>query len=350
MRKTVAITLAGHDASMCILDDYKINTFVQEERLNRKKHSSILDDKLLELLPDKIDDLILVNFYDQWKIDKVLQKVKNVNTIITDDENHHLYHAASGLYLSNFKNATFLVIDGWGTDIKIGEFIGSEVTSIYNSKLEPIYKDVMHNMRDFKFYDPNEIKTNYDLDISDGISIGIMYGTVSWFLGFERLEGGKTMGLSTYGGPCNLPNFLCGSSVNMNVFTQNRTFNLKNYPEFKGDSFEHMANIAFLAQQALEEIFIKKIEYIKLNTKCKNIVFSGGCALNILGNSLMKERYPEYNFFIDPIANDATLSLGAAKYHYYKRTGDTRRESLDNVYLGPEYMIKERVLKWIKQN
>ena len=71
MRKTVAITLAGHDASMCILDDYKINTFVQEERLNRKKHSSTLDDKLLELLPDKIDDLILINFYDQWKIDKV---------------------------------------------------------------------------------------------------------------------------------------------------------------------------------------------------------------------------------------------------------------------------------------
>ena len=58
MRKTVAITLAGHDASMCILDDYKINTFVQEERLNRKKHSSVLDDKLLDLLPDKIDDLI----------------------------------------------------------------------------------------------------------------------------------------------------------------------------------------------------------------------------------------------------------------------------------------------------
>ena len=50
MRKTVAITLAGHDASMCILDDYKINTFVQEERLNRKKHSSVLDDKLLNLL------------------------------------------------------------------------------------------------------------------------------------------------------------------------------------------------------------------------------------------------------------------------------------------------------------
>ena len=267
MRKTVAITLAGHDASMCILDDYKINTFVQEERLNRKKHSSTLDDKLLELLPNKIDDLILINFYDQWKIDKVLQKVKKVNTIILDDENHHLYHAASALYLSNFKDATCLVIDGWGTDVRIGDFVGSEVTSIYDSKLEPIYKNVMHNMRDFKFYEPAKIKTSYDLDISDGISIGIMYGTVSWWLGFGRLEGGKTMGLSAYGGPSNLPNFLCKDSVNMNVFTQNRTFNLKNYPELKKDTFENQANIAWSAQQALEKIFITKMEYIKLKTK-----------------------------------------------------------------------------------
>lgn len=348
MRKTVAISLAGHDASICILDDYKINTFIQEERLNRKKHSSILDDKLLELLPSKIDDLILVNFFDQWKIDKVLSKCKKVNNVILDDENHHLYHASSAFYLSPFKNATCLVIDGWGTNIKIGDFTGSEVTSIYSSKFKPIYKELMHYEK--KFYDVEKIKTNYDLEITDAISVGIMYGTTSWFLGFGRLEGGKTMGLSAYGGPSKLPNFLYKDSVNMNVFTQNRTFNLKHHPELKEDSFSNMANIAFNAQQALEKTFLKKMEYIKSKTKCKNVVFSGGCALNILGNSLMKQYYPEYNFFIDPIANDATLSLGAAKYHYYKRTNNNRREKLNNIYLGPKYMIKERVKKWIKQN
>tara|TARA_R110001632_G_scaffold31400_1_gene81886 strand:+ start:1870 stop:2916 length:1047 start_codon:yes stop_codon:yes gene_type:complete len=348
MRKTVAISLAGHDASICILDDYKINTFIQEERLNRKKHSSILDDKLLELLPDKIDDLILVNFYDQWKVDKVLGKCKKVKNVILDDANHHLYHASSAFYLSPYKSATCLVIDGWGTNVKIGDFTGSEVTSIYSSKFKPIYKELMHHEK--RFYDVEKIKTDYDLEITDAISVGIMYGTVSWYLGFGRLEGGKTMGLSAYGGPCNLPNFLYKNSVNMNVFTQNRTFNLKHHPELKEDSFNNMANIAYNAQKAIEKVFINKMEYIKSKTKCKNIVFSGGCALNILGNSLMKQNYPEYNFFIDPIANDATLSLGAAKYHYYKRTVDTRRESVDNIYLGPEYKIKERVLKWIKQN
>ena len=88
MRKTVAITLAGHDASMCILDDYKINTFVQEERLNRKKHSSVLDDKLLDLLPDKIDDLILIKssikqeFFKKGK--KVIDKVSDMKDIASN--------------------------------------------------------------------------------------------------------------------------------------------------------------------------------------------------------------------------------------------------------------------------
>lgn len=348
MRKTVAISLAGHDASICILDDHKINTFVQEERLNRNKHSSVCDDKLLDLLPDKIDDLILVNFYDQWKIDKVLSKIKKVKNVILDDENHHLYHAASAFYLSPYKTATCLVVDGWGTNVKIGNFIGSEVTSIYSSNFKPIYKELMNYK--LGFYDTANIQTDYDLEITDAISVGIMYGTTSWFLGFGRLEGGKTMGLSSYGGPSSLPNFLYKDSVNMNVFTQNRTFNLKHHPELKKDTFKNMANIAFNAQKALEEVFINKMKYINKNKLCQNIVFSGGCALNILGNSVIKKKYPEYNFFIDPIANDACLSLGAAKYHYYKRTKDTRREKIDDIYLGPNYKIKERVLKWIRQN
>jgi carbamoyltransferase len=341
MRKTVAISLAGHDASICILNDYKIDLFIQEERLNRKKHSSCLDNELLKLLPNKIDDLILINFHDQSKVDKILKHTKAKNVIL-DDINHHLYHAASAFYLSNFKKAIALVIDGSGTQIKINNFIGSEASSIYDvPSFKPIYKEVMHDMQEFKFYDGKDIKTEYDLEIIDSLSAGIMYGTVSWFLGFGRLEGGKTMGLSAYGKESKLPNFLYKDSVNMNVFTQNRSFNLKHHPELKKNNFKNNANIAYNAQMALEKLFLNKMQYIKSKTKCKNIVFSGGCALNILGNSLIKKKYPEYNFFIDPIANDATLSLGAAKFHYYNKTKDTRFEKIDNVYLGKKYNIKE---------
>jgi carbamoyltransferase len=358
MKTTVSISLANHDSSICILKDNKIDLFVQAERLNRKKHSAELNIKTLELINNKvskIDDLILVNFFDKEKINltiETINKIIKLNNVIIDDDNHHLYHAASAFYLSGFKEAICLVVDGWGTLLKIENFLGAETTSIfkasYGCKFKSIYKNICYDMLKLDWFDQDSIEKKYkadtecELNISNGLDIGVMYGSVSHYLGFERLEGGKTMGLSSYGKKSNLPEFLYKDQVaNMNIFTHNRTLNDKLNPEFKIDTFENKANIAYSVQKALEKIFLNKIKYIIKNTKCKNIVLSGGCALNILGNSIIKEKYPYINLYIDPIANHASLSLGAAKYHYYKRSGDTRLFKENNIFLGPVYSLKD---------
>jgi carbamoyltransferase len=357
MRTTVSISLANHDASICILKDNKIDLFVQAERLNRKKHSAELNVKTLELINNKvskIDDLILVNFFDQEKINltiEAINKIIKLNNVIIDDDNHHLYHAASAFYLSGFKEAICLVVDGWGTLLKIENFSGAETTSIfeasYTCNFKSIYKNICYDMLKLDWFDQKTIEKKYkdntgcELNISNGLDIGVMYGSVSHYLGFERLEGGKTMGLSSYGKKSNLPKFLYKDQVaNMNVFTHNRTLNDKLNPGFKINTFKNKANIAYSVQKSLEKIFLNKIEYIIKNVKCKNIVLSGGCALNILGNSIIKKKYPKLNIYVDPIANDASLSLGAAKYHYYKRSEDTRLSKEDSIYLGPVYSLK----------
>jgi hypothetical protein len=74
----------------------------------------------------------------------------------------------------------------------------------------------------------------------------------------------------------------------------------------------------------------------------QNLIMNG-YNIDLRDDSLIKEKYPEYSFFVDPIANDATLSLGAAKFHYYSRTKDTRFEKINNIYFGPKYNIKERL-------
>jgi carbamoyltransferase len=357
MRITVSISLANHNASICILKNNKIDLFIQIERLNRKKHSAELNIDAFNIIKkhvNYIDDLILVNFFDESKINltiETLNKIVKLNDIIVDDDNHHLYHAASAFYLSGFKKATCLVIDGWGTLLNIDNFSGSETTSMfkasYGCKFKSIYKNLFYDSLKIDEFNQDVIEKKYkqntdcELNISNGLDIGVMYGSVSHYLGFERLEGGKTMGLSSYGKNSNLPNFLYKDQVaNMNIFTYNRTLNDKLNPEFKINTFENKANIAYSVQKALEKIFLNKIEYIIKKVKCKNIVLSGGCALNILGNSVIKEKYPYLNLFIDPIANDASLSLGAAKYHYYKRSGDTRLSKEDSIFLGPVYSLK----------
>ena len=51
-------------------------------------------------------------------------------------------------------------------------------------------------------------------------------------------------------------------------------------------------------------------QVLKLKPNTKNIVFSGGCAMNICANTVICEEFPDINFFVDPIPGDAGQSLG----------------------------------------
>ena len=364
---TAAISLANHNASITILKDNKIDMFIQEERLNRKKHSALLDPLLIEILRKyiKIDQLILCNFYNQDQVNNFLTVLNNnkinIKEVTVDFKNHHLFHACSSFYLSGFKQATSLVIDGWGSQININNNLFSETTSIYNctypNDITPLYKKVTYDTVRNYYCDTNLLEKNFkefELDISHRLDIGVMYGSSSDYLGFHRLDGGKTMGLSSYGKKSkDIPDILYNDEANMNVFKNDRTLDIKNNPKLKNNSFKYKANYAFALQKALEKIFIKNIKYVLNKTNTKNIVFSGGCALNILGNSVIKNVFKHVNLFIDPIANDASQSLGAALYHYYNKTKDTRQFKFNSIYMGPKYKnseIKKNIKKWLLKN
>lgn len=358
---TAAISLANHDASITILKNNKIDLFIQEERLTRKKHSALLDPLLVKILKKyiKIDQLILCNFIDQNQINNFLKLLNNIEKVFVDYKNHHLFHACSAFYLSGFKQATALVIDGWGSQIDINNNTFYETTSIYNcsypNKIIPVYKKVTYDTIRNYYCNENLLENNFkefELDISHRLDIGVMYGTSSRYLGFNRLDGGKTMGLSSYGKMSkNVPNILFNDEANMNVFKNDRTLDIKNNPKLKNNSFKYKSNYAFAVQKALEKIFVKNIQYILNKTNNKNIVFSGGCALNILGNSVIKNTFKNINLFIDPIANDASQSLGAALYYYNKK--NTRQFKLNSLYLGPKYKnkeIKKNIKEWLIKN
>ena len=45
---------------------------------------------------------------------------------------------------------------------------------------------------------------------------------------------------------------------------------------------------------------------------CKNVVLSGGYSLNCVNNYYYVKEFPEYNFFVDPVAHDGGTAIGAA--------------------------------------
>jgi carbamoyltransferase len=358
----VSISIQNHNASICILEDKTILLLLQEERVSRIKNDSSFPLKMLDYISTYtkvIDYLCLANMGEEEK-DLIynfldFNNIKVCNTIFDPNNNHHLYHASSAFYSSGFEESACLVIDGWGSmfnDIE-NKIFSMETTSIYYANypnnFTPIYKNLWYipniNTPDQYFINNFEKKFNYSVNLNHHLDIGVMYGTVTSHLGYSRIGGqGKTMGLSSYGKPNkNIPNMLCENSIlsNMNLFSANRTLNTKLFSYLNNMNFEKKADLAYSVQRSLEKIFLERIDYTIEKTKCKNIVFSGGCALNVVGNSKIKKNFPKINFYVDSIANDACQSFGAAKFYYHKITNSIEISKLENLYLGANYNIEK---------
>jgi len=78
---------------------------------------------------------------------------------------------------------------------------------------------------------------------------------------------------------------------------------------------------------------------IELSGK-KNVCLSGGYALNCSFNYALLAALPDdVQLFVDPVAHDAGISVGAARYLWHAETGDMTRRPLQSLYLGfePDY-------------
>lgn len=368
----VSISIQNHNASICILENEKILLLLQEERVSRIKNDSSLPFKMLNYISmytKYIDYLCLANISEGEKnlIYEFLDsnQIKVHNNII-DYDNHHLYHASSAFYGSGYEESACLVIDGWGSsfnDIE-NKLVSVETTSLYYANypnnFNPIYKNLWYspdvNKANQDFIDYFEELFNYDVDLNSHLDIGVMYGTITEHLGYSCVGGqGKTMGLFSYGIPNKeIPNILCENSIlaNMNLFRANRSLNTKLFPYLKDMDFQKKADLAYALQKALEKVFLERIDYTIEKTKCCSIVFSGGCALNVVGNSQIRKNFPKIKFYVDPIANDASQSFGAAKFNYHRLTNNINPSKLDNMYLGADYDIaknKNAIKKIVNQ-
>lgn len=318
---------------------------------------------------------------------------------IQPSDEHHLFHAACGFYTSGFDEAICLVVDGWGsaTDswYDISEhglpfpiINADESTTIYHASFPDnfelinkisIYdstrRDGLHDLQNWNIHsrlgirdeDVPSVKQFFstipNTNVTSHMDIGVMYGVTSCFLGFSSMDCGKTMGLSAYGKEDDSlpPFFIEGTSIsNKNLFTQSRTIDEINY-DVKDVPItpEKRANFAYKMQKEFERVYEERIQFIDDNYDCKNIVLSGGCALNVVNNASLVEKFPHMNFFVDPIPNDAGQSLGYALLWNYQNgpictsDGDDlgiEKVNLDNIFLGPKYSkeeLRERILEAI---
>lgn len=366
----LSVQIGGHDNSISLLKDGELVFFITEERISKIKHDGnfpLVSLKEISKYTKNIDYLILPYSPDSNLIDQttsILSKfgIKCRYVFQPPTDTHHLHHASSAFYGSGFDEAYCLVMDGFGGYINLPDtknVQGFSTTTIFHATYNKF--NIKYSR---KFYNPSLDPSNYfklvdykdpSIDISPLFDIGLIYSSICAHLGWEWIDGGKLMGLSSYGKfNSNIPSLLHKNSLygDMNLFIGDQSINTKSYPELlestSNYNTQQAKDLAYHAQKTLEKFFIKRVNQILKIDNPKNIILSGGCFMNVVGNYILQKEFPYINFYIDPLANDSGLSYGQAKHFYHDLTGSTKINPLKNLYSGPSYS-KENLLNSIQK-
>ncbi len=380
--KILGISAYYHDSAAALLIDGNIIAAAQEERFNRKKHSSAFPTNAIKYCLEEgcleLNDLDYIVFYDKpllkferlietyysvaprgllsflktipvWLKDKLFLKKIIINELKNIDaydkqkvkllfSEHHLSHMASAFFPSAFKEAAILSIDG------VGEW-STAVIGSGNNNVITIHKEL---------HFPH--------------SVGLLYSSFTFFLGFTVNSGEyKLMGLAPYGNPHsaqtaqfeqlikqNLVDIKEDGSIWLNQLFFNYTtgltmINAKKWEQLFGfpkrqeqdELLEHHCNLALAIQNITEEIVIKMAKEAKKITGSNYLCMAGGVALNAVSNGKLLQSGLFKEIFIQPAAGDAGGALGAALAVNFLYLNQERvvtvNDGMKGALLGPQF-------------
>ena len=343
-----------HDSAACLVQDGKVIAACEEERWSEIKHDAAFPAKsitwVLQQTGFTMDQIDEVCWYEnpENKKDRVLKifNKRPIRTFFTRrrflkefEENnpvkllaelgytgeikyieHHLAHAAFSYLTSPYKDAAILTVDG------VGEW---HTVGIYEGK-------------------GDEIKEKLTIEFPN--SLGMLYSTITAYLGFKPNEGEyKVMGLAPYGDASKyfdkLDKIFCHTSNKFWIdqkyfpweYTDKIMFNKKFCkllglaPRLPEDELtqEHK-DLAAALQKIYEREFLRLVKTAKNIVGSKNLVLGGGCAYNGVANNYAYKYFDSLHIPWAP--SDAGSAIGACLYHY-----NGKRKVNTSPYLGPSF-------------
>lgn len=362
----------GHNGSAALVCDGKLELYIEEERMTRAKYDGNPFKAMMYIIDRyHIDELIIAGTGQEehrlpWtgedSYSALVRKFYPKAKITKTGSNHHDGHAYSAFYNSGFETAAAVVVDGCGSIISF-QFSENAQDTLEAYETETIYKCSYDKVEPLDKTAANNHVPAFKAprcEVDNTVTTVKAYEAVSEYLGFGFIEAGKTMGLAPYGkADPNIPDLFYKETGrgDKNVFVPqypagafidtNRTPYLKinsdprEWHRNPSKVTDAAKNLAWKVQQETQERVGDLIEKAVDITGEENIVISGGYGLNCVANYYFKERFPELNIFIDPVAHDGGTSIGWAKHFSYensrKKEIDFETDPLTTLYLGPKY-------------
>lgn len=374
----LGINYAFHDASACLIQEGEIVAAVEEERLNRNKHTQSFPYKSIDeclqiasLAYTELDHIAVSTnpgLADGQKytyalslngsvgqfLDYEFERLKQRNLAFMNwfksrwpalskrpevhFVDHHLAHAAGTYFVGPWDKAALLSIDGWGewSTTWSGYAEGASIT-MYNENVFPN-------------------------------SLGSFYSAATEFCGFKpNYDEGKTMGLAPLGDSQKYYDqvdsmIYVDDDANVKIdlswfeyqkFTGklcgDRFYRAFGTPrESDGEIFNRHKDVAAAFQSVLEKNVLKIARTLQKKSKANHLIYSGGVALNSVANGRIIKEGIFDDIFLMPGAGDNGTAIGAAAFTHSKTLGNNKRIRHSTPYLGTTYsddQIEQALIK-----
>ncbi len=333
-----------HDAAAVLVRDGEVVAAIEEERLNRIKHSNKRPHRALRFCLETagigVGDLDAIVFYaTEPYVKRVLESLHlgdltqrelltpraMVQRLVRDEMgaeidpqrihfvDHHTAHAVSALAGSGFDEALVVTLDGQG------EGIAGVVYDGRGRSLTPLHR------------------------YPEQHSLGYLYRDVIRFLGYEMFDEYKVMGMAPYGDPARYRalfgtfyDLLPDGDYRLHLGRISALFQIAQ-PRRKGDPFtEQHQHIAAALQEAVEVIGLHVLKHFREQTGHRRLCLAGGVAHNCSMNGRVLYEGGFEELYVQPAAHDAGCALGAALAVQLALAPTSPVQPLRHVFLGSD--------------
>ena len=147
-------------------------------------------------------------------------------------------------------------------------------------------------------------------------SIGVPQGSIANYC----LDiSGKIMGLSAYGKEHHQVESYINNLMMYGAFGNNAFVSSRHVGSLL-DLFEpDEEDLAYALQKNLENVVLSYLKQFDFNEWNNNLILTGGCALNVLVNELIRENFPNVDVWVPPNPDDSGISHGVAVYDLWSK-------------------------------
>ncbi|MBC8751710.1 MULTISPECIES: carbamoyltransferase family protein [Paraburkholderia] len=334
-----------HDGAAVLVRDGRVIAAVEEERLNRIKHSNKFPSSSIQYCLAsagiQLSDIDRIAFYATEAYCNVMLErlfLSQPNISIPVDAklflrnllmqefgtevdpsrvsfvSHHLAHAVSAFAMSGFEESLILAVDGGG------DFLSGLLALGSGTEITQLATFAEHN------------------------SLGLFYLETIRYLGYGLFDEYKVMGLAPYGDPAPYRG-LFEQFYQLSANGEYRVYLDRIGPTLlrsiqvrrKGMPFtQQHRDVGASLQEALERIVFHILCHHREVTGMKRLCIAGGVAHNCTMNGKLLYSGLFEDIFVQPAAHDAGCALGAALMVSNDFGRPPPRERLQDVYWGPD--------------